>query len=220
MKIEDYIDFHAHHPSLRGERVIQDGTDTRGRHPWRLLLNPPQGEEDISHSLNFLLRFSTQALRDYSFSHSLLAVGESGLDKVCSTPYELQLQVFREEVKLSEQLQKPLFLHCVRAIDDVLHIRRELKARQPWIWHGYRGNAQQLQQLLPHNFYFSFGFHFNEAALLACPMERLLLETDEETQVPISELYAQVAQLRQLSLEQFVAQMHQNFHSLFGKIYS
>jgi len=198
----DYIDFHAHHPSLSGERVIQDGIDTRGRHPWHLI-DFPQREEDKSQSLTC------------SSSHSLLAVGESGLDKVCSTPYDLQLKVFREEVELSEKEQKPLFLHCVRAIDDVLRIRREVGALQPWIWHGYRGNAQQLTQLLPYNFYFSFGICFNEDALMACPLDHLLLETDDDAQHPIAELYERVAQLRNIPLEGLIKQMHTNFNTLF-----
>lgn len=202
MVSEDYIDFHAHHPSLRGERVIQDGVDTRGRHPWHLASTPPHkggGWEGVS------------------------AVGESGLDKVCSTPYELQLEVFREEVSLSEELQKPLILHCVRAIDDVLRIHKELRPRQPWIWHGYRGSAQQINQLLKTKgdnemgtFYFSFGYRFNEEALKTCPLDRLLLETDDDTQHPIADLYEQVATLRGITTDELVRQMHENFHTLFG----
>ena len=185
-----YIDFHAHHSSLGGERVIQDGIDTQGRHPWKLPLEVGD--------------------------RGGLAIGESGLDRLCNTPYDLQLQVFRQEVLLSEQLRKPLVLHCVRAIDDVLRIRRELHARQPVIWHGYRGNALQLQQLLPHTFYFSFGTKFNTEALQACPLDRMLLETDDDTLHPISNLYAQVARQRDIPLEALVRQMHHNFQTLFA----
>ena len=196
------IDFQTHHPSLAGERVIQDGIDTRGRHPWHLEENNPS--------------FGGVGERFY-------AIGESGLDKVCNTPYDLQLQVFREEVALSETLRLPLFLHCVRAIDDVLRIRQELHAQQPCIWHGYRGNSQQIKQLLSiigenkcRLFYFSFGFRYNEQALLACPLDRMLLETDEDTLHPIAKHYAQVAQLRGITLESLINQMHTNFKTLFG----
>ena len=182
--------------------MIQDGIDTCGRHPWHLQPPPNPSQGGGKNTTNPLGR---------------LAIGESGLDKVCATPYSLQLDIFREEVQLSEELQKPLFLHCVRAIDDVLRIRREIRAQQPWIWHGYRGNAQQLQQLLPHGFYFSFGIHFNEQALLSCPLDRLLMETDDDTQHPIADLYAHVAHLRNLSLDNLIAQMHQNFRTLFGR---
>lgn len=208
MNNEDYIDFHAHHPSLNGERVIQDGIDTRGRHPWHLLSLAPC----------------------LSSPATILAIGESGLDRLCTTPYDLQLEVFREEVALSEELRKPLFLHCVRAIDDVLRIRKELRVQQPWIWHGYRGSAQQLTQLLKFSeqaflptggtgrgaFYFSFGIRYNTEALLACPLDRLLLETDDDTHHPIADLYTEVARLRNMSLEDLIGQMHKNFSCLFG----
>ena len=145
-----------------------------------------------------------------------MAIGESGLDRLCDTPYDQQLLVFRKEVALSEELQLPLFLHCVRAIDDVLRIRHELHARQPIIWHGYRGSTQQLEQLLPHGFYFSFSHHFNAKALQACPLDRLLLETDDDSLHPINELYENVAQQRHITLDSLVRQMHTNFHTLFS----
>lgn len=209
MQDERYIDFHTHHPSLAGERVIQDGIHTRGRHPWHLLTSATQP------------------------SPYLLAIGESGLDRLCDTPYDLQIQVFREEVALSEQLQLPLFLHCVRAIDDVLRIRRELHAHQPIIWHGYRGGAEQIKQLLKLSnqaipstgetgsgaFYFSFGYRHNRAALLACPLHRLLLETDDDTLHPIADLYATVADQLYINIETLIRQMHQNFHTLFDTQY-
>ena len=202
---------------MNGERVIQDGVDTKGRHPWEPLPSPPHKGGS---------KFYPPSLGDRG---SLIAIGESGLDRLCDTPYDLQLQVFREEVSLSEQLQKPLFLHCVRAIDDVLRIRKELNACQPWIWHGYRGNAQQLQQLLSlpptgeaekGAFYFSFGLKYNTEALLACPLDHLLLETDDDTTTPIADLYAQVAQLRGISLDNLIRQMHDNFRTLFGTLSS
>lgn len=204
----ELIDFHTHHPSLAGERVIQDGIDTRGRHPWHLTSSPSQRGDETHMEKN---------------GRRLLAIGESGLDKVCDTPYELQIQVFRKEVALSENLRLPLFLHCVRAIDDVLRIRHELHAQQPCIWHGYRGNAQQIKQLLSNMgknggglFYFSFGIRYNEQALLTCPLDRMLLETDEDTIHPIADHYAQVAQLRSITLNSLINQMHTNFFTLFG----
>ncbi|MDE5788052.1 MAG: TatD family hydrolase [Bacteroidaceae bacterium] len=195
MTPDSYIDFHAHHPSLRGERVIQDGIDTRGLHPWHL-------------------QSATVSLSEEN-GKRILAIGESGLDRTCSTPYDLQLQVFRQEVRLSEQLRKPLFLHCVRSIDDILRIRHELRARQPWIWHGFRGHATQLRQLLPHGFYFSFGIYHHSDAILACPTDRMLLETDDDTQSPISQLYEEVARELGLPLETLLRQMQRNYDILF-----
>ncbi|MCF0199567.1 MAG: TatD family hydrolase [Bacteroidaceae bacterium] len=189
-----FIDFHAHHPSLRGERVVQDGVDTWGLHPWHL-----DG-------------WSADLEREPLPPHGgrWLCIGECGLDRACAAPYELQTRAFRFCIRLSERLQRPLVLHCVRAADDVLRLRREEQARQPWIWHGFRGGATQLTQLLPHGFLFSFGAHFRPDAVVACPADRLLLETDDTT-ADIRQLYETIAALRGVSSDELCSQMLRNF---------
>ena len=64
-------------------------------------------------------------------------------------------------------------------------------------------------------FYFSFGRRFNSEALVACPADRLLLETDDDTEHPIADLYAEVARLRQTSVGELTEQMNVNFDNLF-----
>lgn len=185
-----YIDFHSHHPSREGETVIQDGVDTWGIHPWTLSVPSTQPDERLT------------------------AIGECGLDRLCPTPYEDQLEAFHRCIAESERLQKPLFLHCVRAIDDCLRLHSELAVSQPWIWHGFRGKASQLLQLLPHGFFFSFGFRFNEQALRACPADRLLLETDDDSR-PVRLLYRQAADLRGVTDEELCRKMQENRIRLF-----
>ncbi len=184
------IDFHTHHPSREGETVILDGRDTWGIHPWTL--HHPTRQPSASD----------------------LAIGECGLDRLCATPYEAQKQAFRQCIAESERLHKPLFLHCVKTIDDCLHLRRELNATQPWVWHGFRGKPQQVSQLITQGMFFSFGFHYNMEALLACPADRLLLETDNDPR-PVRLLYEQVAALRNLSFPQLCQQMTSNYQRLF-----
>ena len=119
-------------------------------------------------------------------------VGECGLDRLCTTPYDLQLAAFDAQIRLSERLARPLVIHCVRAIDDVLRLHRGV--RQPWILHGFRGKPQQLRQLLDNGLYISFGLRFNAESLRQCPPQRLFLETDD-TPSPIATLYEQAAAL-------------------------
>ncbi len=189
-----FIDFHTHHDALEGEIIVRDGVHTRGRHPWTVAES-----DDRPHPM------------------PLLAIGESGLDRLCQTPYDQQLEAFRAEVERSETLRLPLFLHCVRAIDDVVAIHRQLHATQPWIWHGFRGGPTQLQQLLqpPYNFFFSFGFHYRTEALLVCPPDRMLLETDDVAK-PVRLVYEQVARDLGMPMSELVRQMHTNFKHLFG----
>lgn len=184
-----YIDFHTHHPSREGETVLQDGVHTWGAHPWDLVF-PPLEQLPAA-----------------------LAIGECGLDRLCSTPYAAQLEAFRRQIRLSEEYGKPLILHCVKAVDDVLRCRREEHASQPWVFHAFRGKPAQMQQLIAAGMYLSFGFRFNEASLLACPADRMLLETDEDSR-PVRLLYEQVARLRNVTVEALQSQMQQNFRKI------
>lgn len=185
-----FYNFHTHRPARsKDERVIQDGTDTWGIHPWH-------------------------ATADFLFDNpNALAIGECGLDRVCATPWEIQLAAFEKCIALSEELHKPLFLHCVRALDDCLLLRRRLSAQEVWVYHGFRGNARKMKQALDAGLFISFGFHYVEDSLKACPIDHLLLETDEDER-PIQQLYNQVALLRGISLETLCQQMEANYHRL------
>lgn len=39
---------------------------------------------------------------------------------------ELQLAVFKEQVKLSEKLGLPLIIHCVKAMEELLGVKKNL----------------------------------------------------------------------------------------------
>ena len=143
---------------------------------------------------------------------ALSLIGECGLDRLCATPYDLQLTAFEAQIALSEELCRPIILHCVRALDDVLRLKRG--TTQPWIWHGFRGKPQQLQQLLDHGFYVSFGFRHHADSLRACPSDRLFLETDD-TPSPIAPLYATAANLRATTDDELRGRLWDNVNALF-----
>ena len=120
----------------------------------------------------------------------------------------------RHPIRLSELLHKPLILHCVHAIDDVLRMQMEEQATQPWIFHAFRGKPQQLRQILRRGMYVSFGFRHNSESLIACPAERLLLETDDNPR-PVSQLYQEVARLRHMDIDDLEQTMLHNFQAIF-----
>lgn len=188
----NYIDFHTHRPAPEGCTALLHGVQTQGIHPWNAQ------PSDV--------RFVP--------AESVWAVGECGLDKLCDTPWEVQLAVFRRHVAVSEQLCVPLLIHCVKALDDIVALRHRMHPAQPWIFHGFRGKPQQLRTLLDAGFYVSFGWHFNEESIQACPSERLLLETDDAP-IEIADHYRQVAAIRGISVAELVCQMHANARCLF-----
>ena len=185
-----YLNIHTHTPAHEDEQTFP----AFGLHPWHLT-------DDWQSELSALeARISPPCF-----------VGECGLDRLCSTPYPLQLAAFEAQIQLSERLALPLVLHCVRAIDDVLRLKHG--TRQPWIFHGFRGKPQQLRQLLDHGFYVSFGFRHNVESLRACPLHRLFLETDD-TPSPIAPLYATAATLLGTAPQALNRQLWQNATAL------
>lgn len=187
-----YIDFHTHHPAREGCFALQQDVLTQGVHPWNATLE----------SLAFV------PLRD------VWAIGESGLDKLCSTPMDVQQIVFLHQVALSEELAVPLLIHCVKAIDEVVTLRKRTGAKQPWIFHGFRGKPQQLRTLLDAGFFVSFGPYFNTESLCLCPLDRMLLETDD-ADLDIVLHYRRVAEFRGITEAQLLEQMWSNAHRLF-----
>ena len=190
-----YIDFHTHKVPAEKEVVaIVEGRETWGIHPWRA------DEEFVVPDLS-----------------GKLAIGECGLDGLRGPSMERQEEVFIQQIKLSEEVGKPLIIHCVKALDRLLQLHKDLKPKQMWMLHGFRGKPQQLRSLLDAGFFVSFGFAFNEESLRICPIDRLLLETDADEERSIEELYNNVANLRGINSTNLLEAMTKNYLSLFKK---
>lgn len=95
-------------------------------HPWYLT------EENLPGQLEWMAETLAADSR-------VIALGEAGLDKCCPVSYELQRTAFLETVRLSEQYQLPLILHIVKTSNEIIALRHETSASQPWIIHGFRG---------------------------------------------------------------------------------
>ena len=145
----------------------------------------------------------------------VLALGEVGLDKLTECPYPIQIKVFEEIVSISEAYGKPLIIHCVKSVDELIAIRKKMRPALPWIMHGFRGKPQQADSLLRHGFYLSFGEHYNSQVMKEIPIERLFLETDESN-VPIDELYNRAAAIRHISAEELKLAVLHNVNNVFG----
>ena len=210
-------DLHTHHhPDTPGEAIVQLTPDaffpqsghfySVGLHPW-----------DIRADWRVLMaKMLVMALHP-----QVVMIGEAGLDKKNGTaPLELQMEVFREHVRLSELTRKPLIIHCVKAVDEVLAIRKEMKAKQSWIFHGFRGGVEQWQQLeRTRGLHVSIGAHHDQTLIKEIPLSRLLLESDDRED--ISTIYNFVSD--SIGIETSVLGNHvaANIHSLltahFGK---
>ncbi|XP_018328905.1 uncharacterized protein LOC108739491 [Agrilus planipennis] len=125
-----------------------------------------------------------------------VAVGECGLDynRNFSEPQE-QRRVFRKQIELACNIQKPLFVHERDAHEDLLEILGEYSSRlPPVVIHCFTGTSEHALNYLDKGFYIGLtGYLCKDKSdkgvrkLLVentIPLDRLLVETDAPFMYP------------------------------------
>jgi TatD DNase family protein len=149
-----------------------------------------------------------------------LAVGEIGLDKLKGPELSVQVAVFKQQIVLSEQLNLPVILHCVKSWNEIKSIKRELKPKQAWIYHGFN-KANLIEDVLKEGIYISIGDAILNSPTLQTvlkniPLDRLFLETDAAA-CSIEAIYVKVSELKNIPLSQLQSQLEENFKNVFIK---
>jgi len=212
-----YIDFHTHrypfppgtagiYHVFPGQPLPPAGWFSTGIHPWYVKKELPHWEE----------------VKQNAARPRCLAVGECGLDRLprFRETYDLQQEIFRRHIELSEALRKPLIIHCVRCYDDLLRFRRG--AVQPWILHGFAKGENVARRLIEKGIYLSFGkilLNPGSKAAMAfrnLPWEHVLLETDDAP-LPVRRVYEAAARLKNTAVEEVKKKMAENFEKIFQK---
>ena len=187
----DIVDLHTHRRapgavlSVTPRQEIPAGQPLSvGFHPWEA---PPTDAE-------------WRRLEELARAPETLMIGEAGVDRLRGFgAVEEQAALLLRHAALAEETARPLVVHCVRAADVLLRLRREARPRQPWIVHGFRGGEAQARQLLAAGLHLSFGEHFDAAALRAALTEaplRCHAETDESPLAIADIIARQAAALR------------------------
>lgn len=139
--------------------------------------------------------FNNEELDSAARQSNVVMIGETGLDKLKGPSMDEQKRLLITHIELSEQLHKPLLLHCVKAFNELLTLRKEMRPTQPWIIHGFRGKPQQALQLTASGLYLSLGAKFNAETAAVIPDDRLLIETDDSL-TDIGEVAKEIALAR------------------------
>jgi len=217
----NYIDIHTHNPgadsegisvsNLFPEEIVPDVEPFRfysiGMHPW--LLDP---STDIDEQMNQIELKATFP--------NVIAVGECGFDRMAKTSMEIQGNVFSGHVMIADKVMKPVFIHCVRAFNELIYYKKKLKPQTPWILHGYSGSYDLAMQLYKHGFFFSFGKALLNSrskaiqSFIRLPEESVFLETDE-CELMISEIYAHASGLKNCTISEIERQLQANFNKVF-----
>ena len=216
----DYIDIHTHGSKsgsgvffienlmAHEERTPDDVPEqacTFGIHPWFLNNN---NYDQLLNSVRTVTGFS-----------NIVALGEAGFDKLRGPDMELQRIAFEKQVIISERIKKPVFIHCVRAWDELFAVHKRLNPKMTWLVHGFRGNVELATQLLSKGMYLSFWFDFvirpeSSQLLRSLPKERIFLETDGAN-IDIRTIYEKAASDLNLSVEELKSVILTNFKEFF-----
>jgi len=136
-------------------------------------------------------------LRRVLLAHPAAGVGEMGLDRwIEGFDPVAQEEAFRAQLALAVELDRPLTIHCVRAIGPLMDILRATALpRRGFLLHSWNGPVELVPELARLGAYFSFSAHHlpeRKAHLrvqfaAAIPPERILVETDAPALCPAPE---------------------------------
>lgn len=168
----------------------------------------------------------------------VVAIGECGLDYFHVKKEEdkiKQQDIFRRQIELSLEIQKPLIIHCRDAHEDLLNILKDYSGvRADMHFFGGAGSWENVSKYLNLGFYLSFtgvvtfAKYAHHDDIRRLPLERILIETDSPYAAPepyrgkrnepwyVIEVAKKIAEIRSLSLEKFAEIAAQNAKNLFN----
>ena len=182
--------FHKHFIRSEGIEILNlEHLKDEKNHLFSYGIHPKDSEKEIINE-------------EILLSLNCLAIGEIGLDKLIDVAFDLQKRIFLQQVELSEKHELPVIIHCVKAWNEILEIKKELKPNQPWIYHGFR-KSNLIESVLKSGCYISIGtaIIFDQKlqqSIQHIPLEKLFLETDNDTSYSIQEVYESVARLKNI----------------------
>lgn len=158
-------------------------------------------------------------LKKNSLRPAVLAIGECGLDKICTVDYTLQQNVFTEQLKWANEIGKPLIIHCVKAHEDVLRLLLKHQNKVPVIFHGFNKSKELAQKIVSKGCYISFGkalqHQQTREVMLSLPPEFVFLETDDAN-ISIRKIYEFAAAALQINEDSLSLQLQKNAVTVFG----
>lgn len=207
-----FVDIHSHLKKTTNNLVFIVGKHCLGIHPWELMT--PFNELDTS------MKF--EQLKNYS-SEKMLGIGECGLDRrrkgIVSIEEQMKVFLWHMQWALKEKL--PLIIHCVKAYSDLLELLVQTKYTGKILVHDFRGNLDEAHALSFFDVYFSFGkslFMPDQKVtknFKNISRDRIFLETDDQDEFSIEDIYYKAADLLELEMSACKALFIANLQRFF-----
>ena len=161
------------------------------------------------------------------------AVGEIGLDyHWYKDTKEKQKELFIKQIKIANDLNKPIIVHAREALADTYEILKKYPCRG--VLHCYSGSSELAKEFVKLGYYISIGgpITFKNAkepleVVKSVPLDKLLIETDSPYLTPVpnrgkrnepSNVVYTVAKIMDtigVDKETFLKQINVNYDSLF-----
>lgn len=190
-----FVDIHTHNIFSSNALAIRNITLLEAE---SFLLEQEKGLFSIGLHPWYADTFSAELFKKleiYAADKRCVAIGECGLDKNSKVGFAHQVFVFNKQIRLSDKLQKPIIIHCVKSYDILFDLKKALRPKQLWIIHGFRGKPELAKQALKLGIALSFGERYNEESVRVTPLDKLFIETDE-SKLPIEEIYQGIAKIK------------------------
>ncbi len=172
-----------------------------GLHPWYADESNGRWKDELSEYLK-------------EFPESL--IGECGFDALKSRDKDLEEEVFKTQLELAFEYNRPLLLHMVKADLFLEHYWGRLPEKS--VFHSFSGQDELLKKILKFEHYISVNKCFfkkknAQSILEKTPLEKLFLETDAPYQSNIEDLgyvLRQVAEIKDEKAEKLGEKIYVN----------
>jgi TatD DNase family protein len=150
-------------------------------------------------------------------------VGEIGLDYCCKANRNMQRELFERQLQIASTIDKPVVIHNVRATEDILKILARYSQLRGVLFHGFIGSQQQAESIVKRGYYLSFGDRSLRSpkscnVIATTDIRRLFCETDDDPNLAIEEIYAEVAKIRNMTTEELLNAIETNYKTFFRNI--
>lgn len=176
-----------------------------------------------------------EQLKKWLENEKVVALGEIGLDYHYDfSPRDIQREVFVRQLKICENITKPVIIHSREACQEVFDIIKSSNVRKGVV-HAYSGSAELAKEYVKLGFYIGIGgvITFKNAKKLIevvenIPIERILIETDSPYLTPVpfrgtrnnskylKEIVEKISEIKQISHKEIEEISFENAKNFFG----
>lgn len=184
-------------------------------------------------------------LRELAHLPRVVAIGEIGLDYYWKTvPPDMQKKVFIAQLRLADDLDLPVIIHCREAYDDMMKILDHEVADEDaprFVLHSFSGDASHAKRAIERGYYMGISGPVTypktqelREVVRSAPLDRLVIETDSPYLTPqrhrgkrnepayVRLVAEKIADVREMLLDDIARVTTENANRLFrtSKTYS